>query len=159
MPHRPLPLSRNKRSSRRQGAHAVSADEAAIRNAHRVPRADLLVGLVALADVDSQLELQFCHIGSKFRPTRVVTLSSALCAATWAPGSPPQVPFSQIFAWPLDVNRTRDVHHAAPGNCSPRNSPCIVSGVLASSIRRRAASRQLGCPSARWLLRPPRVLI
>ena len=30
--------------------------EAAIRNAHRVPKADLLAGLVALADADSQLK-------------------------------------------------------------------------------------------------------
>jgi hypothetical protein len=30
--------------------------ESAIRNAHRVPKADLLAGLVALADADSQLK-------------------------------------------------------------------------------------------------------
>jgi DNA polymerase-3 subunit delta len=42
-------------AARQLGMSPMDA-EAAIRNAHRVPKADLLAGLVALADADSQLK-------------------------------------------------------------------------------------------------------
>jgi DNA polymerase-3 subunit delta len=53
---RGLPRTMNGYQAARQLGMGPSDAEAAIRNAHRVPKADLLAGLVALADADSQLK-------------------------------------------------------------------------------------------------------
>ena len=53
---RGLPRTMNGYQAARHLGMGPSDAEAAIRNAHRVPKADLLAGLVALADADSQLK-------------------------------------------------------------------------------------------------------
>jgi len=53
---RGLPRTMNGYQAARQLGMSPSDAEAAIRNAHRVAKADLLAGLVALADADSQLK-------------------------------------------------------------------------------------------------------
>jgi DNA polymerase-3 subunit delta len=53
---RGLPRTIPRYQAARQLGMGPSDAEAAIRNAHRVPKADLLAGLVALADADSQLK-------------------------------------------------------------------------------------------------------
>ena len=53
---RALPRTMNGYQASRQLGMSPSDAEAAIRNAHRVAKADLLAGLVALADADSQLK-------------------------------------------------------------------------------------------------------
>jgi DNA polymerase-3 subunit delta len=53
---RGLPRTMNGYQAARVLGMSPSDAEAAIRNAHRVPKADLLAGLVALADADSQLK-------------------------------------------------------------------------------------------------------
>ena len=53
---RDLSLHTNKFQAARQLGMGPDSAEAAIRQAHRVPKADLLAGLVALAEADSQLK-------------------------------------------------------------------------------------------------------
>jgi len=53
---RDLSPQTNKFQAARQLGMGPDSAEAAIRQAHRVPRADLLAGLVALAEADSQLK-------------------------------------------------------------------------------------------------------
>jgi DNA polymerase III delta subunit len=54
---RDLPAGTNGfQASRQLGIHRPEAAEAAIRNAHRISKRELLAGLVALAEADSQLK-------------------------------------------------------------------------------------------------------
>jgi len=53
---RDLPAQANKFQAARQLGMGPDSAEAAIRQAHRVPKADLLAGLIALAEADSQLK-------------------------------------------------------------------------------------------------------
>ena len=78
---RGLPRTMNGYQAARQLGMSPSDAESAIRNAHRVAKADLLAGLVALADADSQLK------SSNPNPRAFMEFLIARLTSTAAPAS------------------------------------------------------------------------